>query len=228
MYMAKGKIFRPSSGDPWKKNAVIGGHFAQAGSYEFTFGEAAKLLGESAVNSGLLDFYFYPMCFLFRHAFELTLKSLILQAERFLTTLNKLGETNVATNLDALAKELRTHEKAHSLEWLLNRLEPRLAQIPGCEPIPPPVRAAVVELHNIDPSGERFRYSIDRRGRQSFSKTAHVDVDRVRRELGEVHEMLFYGLGSWLSENASLANEMLSEFSAEMESEFSAEMETDW
>src|SRR6266576_3314330 len=97
--MSPKRVFQPSSSDPWRRNAVIGGHFADSSNYEFTFAEAAKELGRIAVEKGLLDFYFYPMCFLFRHAFELTLKSLTLDAERFLSDLNDLGETNVPTDL---------------------------------------------------------------------------------------------------------------------------------
>jgi hypothetical protein len=214
------KVFMPSSGDPWRRNSVIGGWLADSGSYEFRFIEAAKRLGRAAIDDRLLDHYFYPMCFLFRHAFELTLKSLTMQAESFLAKLAKLGETDVETDLVALQESLRTHEKAHSLMWLLNQLEPRLERIPGCEPIPEAVRSAVVELHNIDPSGERFRYSVDRRGKPSFPEQQHVDIERVCRELAEAHLMLSAGLGSWLSENASVADEMLSDYEAEMRAEY--------
>jgi len=213
--VANENIFRPSTSDPWRKNAVIGAHFAEAANYEITFSEAAKQLGDTAIETGLLDFYFYPMCFLFRHAFELTLKSLTLDAERFLVTLNELGETNVAVNLAGLEERLRTHRRAHSLEWLLQHLEDRLRQIPSCEAIPRNVRSAVLELHGIDPDGATFRYSIDRQGKRTLPTHALVDVQRVRDELGEVHELLFYGLGTWLYEGNHDAMQFLSEMQAE-------------
>lgn len=217
--MTNAKIFQPSSNDPWRKNAVVGGHFAEAGSYEFTFAEAAKELGNRAVETGLLDFYFYPMCFLFRHAFELTLKSLALEAERLLIVLNKLGETKATVDPDKLEENLRTHEKAHSLQWLLNQLEPRLAAIPGCGPIPARVRSAIVELHNIDPHGVTFRYWIDRKGKRTLEQPGLVDVKRVRDQLGDAHELLFYGLGSWLQETHASATDLLSELSVEYASD---------
>lgn len=206
------KIFRPSTSDPWRLNAVVGGSFAEAGNYEFTFAEAAKELGTRAIDTGLLDFYFYPMCFLYRHAFELTLKSLTLDAERFLEVLARLGQSNVPTDVDALSLELRTGPKAHSLQWLLNRLEPRLAAIPDCGPIPAGVRAVIVELHNLDPQGETFRYSIDRSGKQTLKHQTLVDVQRVRDQLSEAHGWLYGGLGTWLDEQHSLALEIETEY----------------
>jgi hypothetical protein len=209
------KVFRPSSQDPWRRNAVVGGHFAEPGSYEFTFAEAAKELGNRAIETGLLDFYFYPMCFLFRHAFELTLKSLAVEAERLLIVLNELGETKATVDIDELEERLRTHKKAHSLQWLLNQLEPRLTAIPECRPLPQEVRSAIAELHNVDPHGVTFRYWVDRTGKRSLEQTGLVDVKRVRDELGEAHELLFYGLGSWLYETRASATELLNELSAE-------------
>jgi hypothetical protein len=213
--MARDRIFRPSSAHPWRLNAVVGGPFAEAGNFEFTFAEAAKHLGDEAIRTGLLDFFFYPMCFLFRHAFELTLKSLIVDAERLLMTLNTLGETSAPTDLKKLEERLRTDERAHSLHWLLNQLEPRLALIPGCEPVPAEIRAAIIELHNIDPHGVTFRYSIDRKGKPTLEKYELVDVRRVRDSLGEAHELLYYGLGSWLVETHHNALDYLSEMSSE-------------
>jgi hypothetical protein len=215
--MTKRKIFQPSVSDPWRSNAVIGGHFADATSCEITFSESAKLLGEKAIETGLLDFYFYPMCFLFRHAFELTLKSLVLDAERLLAVLNQLGETNVPTDLARLAADLRSNKKAHSLKWLLQQLEPRLSQIPGCEAIPPRIRDAVIELDSIDPSGETFRYSLARSGKKHFPDVSHIDVQRVKEELSEAHSLLLYGLGTWLFETRTAAAEMMDDLSAEME-----------
>lgn len=54
-----------------------------------------------------------------------------------------------------------------------------------------------------------FRYWIDSKGKRTLEQPGLVDVKRVRDELGEAHELLSWGLGSWLQENRNNATDLL-------------------
>jgi hypothetical protein len=118
---------RISAGEDWQRS-----DFAIANE----FAMAANLLRDAALRSGTPWFYGHPILFLYRHALELHLKTVLPKPERPTHNLLQLR--------DALATWMKTTYGVDiSGTW---------------------VEATITEFGAIDPSSTNFRYATDLKG----------------------------------------------------------------
>lgn len=67
----------------WNKNATVGGTFTRDYSYSIGYQEASDLLVKNVLelHKRKRNSLFYPICFIYRHFIERTLKELIKYSE---------------------------------------------------------------------------------------------------------------------------------------------------
>lgn len=181
--------------------------------YCWGFLQAADRLVESALDDrGSLDFVFYPVCFLYRHAAEITLKELRRGAEQLIRARVALGSLNDGSELDEAAVDSEL-ARTHRIKSLLDSLEARLALITD-ERIPPEHRNAVLQLDSFDPTGQRFRYSQTKQNGSlsaSFPDQGQYDLVRIKTRLGEAIRFLQDCVGGMLDHENDVACDVLAE-----------------
>ncbi|MCH8539505.1 MAG: hypothetical protein LAT58_01905 [Opitutales bacterium] len=139
---------------------------------EYFEGAADRIIEEILTNrkGNAEDGLFIPVAFLYRHAFELRLKEII----RLLLKLDFLERKDLGSvRLDC----------EHSLEKLLKVVEPPIkAYTKGeIESELNATRRLITDLHNIDPSGQSFRYLKNKSGKlnhEKFPENIRFDVFR--------------------------------------------------
>lgn len=132
--------------------------------------------GETRVHP---DMYFFPIAYLYRHSFELSLKALICQGIElgFIEDSDRVNEILGSHGLCPLWNKARVALEAMwpdgPKEDLMN------------------VERMIQEFHNIDGSGQTFRYSKDLKGRpnaDTLPKT--VDLLEMKRCCGNLFSFL--------------------------------------
>ena len=207
--MPRNPVFQPAPFDEFWKNVSVGHKWQDDWFYARGYIKAADALVDVALSKPVPDQYFYPICFNYRHACELTLKELIRETERLIGLMAAAGEPKGdPRDVNETSAELA---KTHSLEELLNWLEQRLAHLSE-ERLPTEVREAIIAVHNVDPSGQVFRYSRARNGERHevFQDTTHIDLVWVRERLGKAIEFLQAGVGGWLENELNVTQDYLS------------------
>ncbi len=205
------KLFKPSN--LHYHNAVTGGEFSAPYAYILGYYSAAESLVQTSIESGQLDTLFFPICFNYRHFLELSMKHLIIGAEKFADISAELGYGEKIPV--SVAGKIKNE---HSLEKLLNWLIERFEKISG-EQFDNELKELIVEFHNIDPNGQIFRYPVLKDGSFSLPDHTNYDVENIRLQMGKVNNYLT-GMDAWLDENSQMALEMLYEFQQEMAAEF--------
>ncbi len=199
------KLFVPAPPSKWKQNAVAGGSYSAPYAYIAGYYQAAEILARSALQEGKQDTLFFPACFNYRHYVELSLKHLIVTAERFYAVLDELG--SAYGRLGSSAEALIINE--HSLERLLRLLLERLGLV-NDERFDDNVRISLIQLHNMDPDGQTFRYSYRTDGKLSLPDQGRYDLENIRTCIENVYNYLS-GIDMWLHYNTDLALELLYE-----------------
>lgn len=190
--MGRGRVF--SQGDDWHRDTVVGGHLTEL-SYAVGYQAAAEALVEMALDARLQDLYFLPICYLYRHALELSLKDLIRQTDHLVCLAAEFG----SIDRDACGKASSRVDRllrSHNLKALLDELTERFALV-GDQPIPDEVRSAVEDIDAFDPSAQTFRYPESTKGNPSFPTQEHYDLGYLHAALSGALEF-FGGMGSWL------------------------------
>jgi len=206
-------VFLPAKTREWYKNAVVGWHPDPDRAYADGYHEAAEIVAGRALEGHYPDRLIYPICFLYRHALEVTLKDLIRQVEELICT-RAWGEDDLVGHVRTDREIDAELESTHSLEVLLKVFEARLRIVMPEAEIPAEVRAALIELHNRDSNGETFRYGRARGlGKPTFDKQETFDVERIVHRLGEAFRFLSWGAGGALSAEI----EAVTDYIAEME-----------
>jgi hypothetical protein len=192
--VAIARVFRP--GDDWRRDTVVGIHEDRI-SYIVRYQSAANALVELALAERLQDLYFLPICYLYRHAIELSLKDLIDQTDRLICLLVKCGsiEREACRKIAPVEKKL---SRTHDLKVLLEELIERFGLIQG-EPFSSDVRAAVEEINAFDSSGQKFRYPKLKQGELSFRDQQHYDLRHLRDAMSGVLRY-FDGMGAWIDQ----------------------------
>ncbi len=97
------------------------------------------------------------------------------------------------------------------MQRLFTILEPRLKLVTPDEEIPEDVRSSVFQLHNMDPTGEVFRYP-RRRGKDEpiFNTQTWFDIGRIVERLGQSIRFLSDGIGGWLAYEIGSMNDYIS------------------
>lgn len=197
-------VFRPGT-----RNAVIGGSWTSWLAYERSYRESAVLLTKAALEQNRDEACFYSICFLFRHAFELTLKFLITEATI------RLGLDGAAIDHGAVRKKRFTHD----LVELLDLADGLLADIPGWGPLDD-IRGVVTELNERDPNGATFRYPTFLNEQSTHPNQESIEVAHMANSLLEALESLSAGARGMQTENDEY-QDMLREFRDEMSDYYS-------
>ena len=187
------------SGTDWHANACVKSIDA-AMAYQDGYRRAALHLAEYVCEEGRgQDYLVYPIVYLYRHHIELTLKSIIRAAALVINhTLTKsdfytLGHHNLAT-LWKLARPM------------LNSA----CELGGESPLPPDdlegINSYIVQLHQHDPDGHRFRYSTtkarDQKTRRLPSLPDNLTHINVRDFAAGMEKLADYleGLDNWIGD----------------------------
>ena len=140
-------------------------------AYVDGYKEAADLLVAAAVeNRGTLDLLVFPTVYLYRHHFEIALKTIILLGRRF------RGEEQKAPtgyDLKSLWKEVR---RVFEARWGKDD-QSSLDVVESC----------VEELSGFDPYGEGFRYPYDKKQEnRHLDGLTHINVRNLSEVAGRV------------------------------------------
>ena len=154
------------SGDDWQATACLewaqGSDVVRALGYE----RAAEVMFDEIGAGRDQDLLIYPFAFCWRHHLELQLKTLILAASHFLD--EPLSDTNEA--------ELNGHRLVPlwaTCRPLLDRIEPH-------EPAHLDTAGRqIAKMHQIDPSGEAFRYAASKARKRYLTRIIHSAVERA-------------------------------------------------
>jgi len=94
------KLFVSAPSNRWSCTAVAGGKYSEPYAYMLGYYKAGKKLASLAIYERRnQDILFFPICFNYRHYVELTLKHLILSAEKYYFVLRGLEPENVKSEL---------------------------------------------------------------------------------------------------------------------------------
>ena len=134
------------------------------------------------------DMYFFPVCYLYRHAIELYLKQLIIHGIQL----------NILEEEDKL-KEIMGDHKLCPL-WNKTRIVLEEVWPDGDKNDLKNVERLIQEFHQIDKSGQNFRYSKDKQGNSITRKLPErVDLEALRKICNGLF-MFFDGCDAGLSE----------------------------
>jgi len=159
---------------PWHLNACLHFHWDMQYGYEEGYRKAAELLIQHIADKGRdQDTLVYPIVFLFRHALELRLKSI-------LENLLKLGEREhgIPTHHD-LSKlwaecknPLRRFTSSDDLHWF------------------DAVDSLLRQIMEVDPSSDAFRYKTKKDGAKSAECISHINLRQFYDAVNPVAEWL--------------------------------------
>lgn len=178
-----GSVLVPSSASDWWNNACV--NFAPPSFFLHARGywTAADRLVQSVIEDRRdQDFLVHPIFFLYRQAVELDLKSVVSLGRQVLDrTGAPLHKTHDLTRLWAEASEL------------LNEIEPKGKDDVGA------AGELILQLANIDPDGQRFRYPLHTSGAPSLDPALTVINVRHASELMAGVQSFFDACGTALS-----------------------------
>lgn len=202
----KKKLFKDTSAKYWSNNACIGGQHTSGYTYALSYLKAADILVDIALKGSDTDkdYLFYTICFNYRHFIEVSLKELVIIAEKFYKKSEYLGyEIKKYTDLksDLL---IETHSLEKLLKWLVNVLE-----CVSKEKIDQEVYDLITDYHNVDPDGQKFRYPLNTKKQPSFPQRTFYDLSHLKNEMKRI-EGHFMGIDGWIDHYSSIADGLLS------------------
>jgi hypothetical protein len=207
------RLFTPASREDWHKNAIVGGSYSEPYVFMEGFYEAAYMLISSAledVNSTRdLTFLFHPICFLYRHYIELSLKYLIQKSELLYAILDELGYSKGILQEYRKDKLTSKHQLKTLLDWLSERIKFTLGK-----PLPKELIDVIEQFGGMDPDGQNFRYSIRTDGQQGMPQQFGANIEVIQRQMESAHSILS-GLNDWLEEEILSSGELLDIFRQE-------------
>lgn len=191
-------VFTPTRED-WYNNACVNwlGHGIPAlGLRASGYKEAAAVLVSHAIEQRhVLDFYIYPICFLYRHSLELTMKELIARGRRL--TEGKYDYPKNQHDLLQLWEECRK---------LLLKLVDSVSQ----ETLDA-VGESMSQFNEVDPYSQTFRYTETQKGTPTLHKRiTHINVRNLKEVMERVGNFL-EGANEWLSRIIDFENDMREE-----------------
>ncbi|MBC8485548.1 MAG: hypothetical protein H8D45_05865 [Bacteroidetes bacterium] len=206
----KKELFKPKMPDFTFNNAVVGSVFTNEWIYAHCYKEAANALVNIALEKHRMDVMFYPICYLYRHCIEITLKELIRDLNKLIEIKKSIGD--IAFNDEKYKVNIKKLTNNHNLESLFNNLEQRL-RLFSDESIPQNIRNTVLQLNNFDSNSQRFRYSKFKKKEvkliKSFPDIEHINLNKIKDELGEAINFLQGGVGGWLHNYTSYFEDVL-------------------
>jgi hypothetical protein len=158
---------------------------AQFGLFAKGYANAAAMLATDLLErkSGFGDYEAYPIVFLYRHAFELSLKNLLLKPARLLAF----------KGIDTLHSKLYTGHKladlARPVAAILRRLFRGDDQL---EQITQKMLGIAAELTKLDPISIAYRYPTDRDGNWSTPLNQTVSLEAFHSTMSQLLDELEY------------------------------------
>jgi hypothetical protein len=204
------------AGGDWRSNAVVERHSDH--EIAIGFAEAANVIVASWVNRSPNDLLFEPLVFTHRHALELVLKTAIRESA---ARLRFEGHVDSKVSLPALDAWL-VDEARHNLHKLAHRLDELLMRL-GEEILPPDTHRALMSIHELDPTGETFRFAKVRGPGGNFRDAprpllplasdlqAHVDIVSMHVQFKSAFDLLSGGVMTVLELIAEYQHEMARE-----------------
>lgn len=125
-----------------------------------------------------------PTLYCFRHALELMLKSLLREVDAVLTS-------SAATTDPSAPPPTRANVfGSHSLILLERELTAKLRYY-NYDFLTDRHRSIIARIHDLDPSGESFRYGLDKSGQLQLPNGWEVQIAEVEAAVREVFEQLY-------------------------------------
>lgn len=146
------------------KNACVGDNGGRYDLYDYALGyfDAALTLLQAAQKPGaIVDTLVYPACYSYRHSLELFMKWLV----------NEMGVVLGDEDLKAA--------KVHDLTKNWERAQAGFRKLPKRLAKPEELELMAVAIkcvHEIDPNGETFRFSDDRKDRQHLKEWSLINL----------------------------------------------------
>jgi hypothetical protein len=183
--------------------AFVGHYDGDAGLAE-GFAEVAEAIfsawqDQEWANDRLL----LPIACNYRHALELALK----QAIRDAAECRQLSGGDPGLTAQALEAHFKQKQR-HRLGPLAQQLAAMLAELNLAE-LPPDTSRLLQGLHQLDPTGEAFRYD-----GQLKTSASHVDVPRLVQRFRSAFGIIHGGVLTALYEHASFLREIRAEYGA--------------
>lgn len=203
----KEKLFKDTSDKFWSNNASVGGQHTSGYTYALAYLKAADILVDVALKGSNTDkdYLFFTICFNYRHFIEVSLKELIIIAEKFYKKSEYLGY-EVKKYKDFKSDLLiKTHSLERLLKWLVEILE-SVSE----EKIDNEVSDLIIDFHNVDPDGQKFRYPLNTKKQPSFPQRTFYDLSHLKNKMKSI-EKHFMGIDGWLDYYNSIADGLLSD-----------------
>jgi hypothetical protein len=212
--MQSGRVFRAvgHSGN-WRHTAVVEHHDDHA--IAIGFAETANVIVEHWLNHGANDLLFEPLVFNHRHALELILKVAIREAA---ARLRAAGDGDVKLTRSALDEWL-ANEARHNLHRLSNRLDSLLTRL-ATEVLPSETHSLLLSIHELDPTGEAFRYAKVKAPNGGFVDAprplllkpshlqVHVDIVAMHEHFRSAFSLISAGIMTALSDIGDYQDDM--------------------
>jgi hypothetical protein len=195
----------PEGGD-WRGNALIGGSWEKEMMLASGFLDAGNILVEYWKAHRPDDTLVLPILYNLRHGIELALKIAIRDAA---ACARRDGIVDAKWDCDGLDQRLSKTHKIGPLAEELNECLALLKGITGTDDAQLDVDTKEVldSLHNLDKSGQAFRYSVVKTGSGKHHKFAparpdvqYVDLEHIAGVLHEVGVLVIGGVCSVLEQ----------------------------
>lgn len=199
-------LFSQSAESLSNVNATVGESFIRNYSYAVAYWSAGDILVKNALesNKNKRDGLFYPICFMYRHFIELTLKQLIIYTEAFYEKTEMIGY-----EYKKYSKPKKQLETTHSLETLLSRLINVLTCLSD-EHFDDKIKKIILDFHNVDPLGQVFRYPNKKNHEKSFFQVQNFNIAAIKTAVNKVAQY-FMGIDAYLEYYTTVADYMISE-----------------
>jgi hypothetical protein len=191
-----------SAADEYRDLAWVGYYDGEAGLAK-GFAEAAEAIFSTwQIDTRSKDHLLPPLVYNYRHALELALKQAIRQASGCLQVCE--CRYDVAPTPQDLGADFKRRQR-HRLGPLAQQLAELLAGL-NLDWLPPDIMRLLQSLHQLDPTGEAFRY-------EGALKTSahHVNVAGLVERLRAAFRVIHGGILTGLTEHADILREIREE-----------------
>lgn len=194
------KLFKPLALDNYANNAKFANRsMDQETAYFIGFYYAGDCLARQILKERYdlkKDTLIYAMFYNYRHYIELHLKNLIKKTDILYGYMKEFGYLkNGFWDNENFEKCLQTHNLKEILEILKRKLY--YIQIDD-EEFPKDIEDYIIQMHQKDKNGEKFRYCYNTKGVLHFSKEENYDIKSTIEIMEDLHFKLS-GVSGFLS-----------------------------
>lgn len=177
-------------------NVTVGNNFTNETSYIIGYWEAGNILVDKAItlNHPLKDRLFFPICYNYRQFIELCLKQLILDADKIYSDC-KLINMQKKNYKQVFSEQIN---KTHNIETLLHWLITILNCITD-EKIDKNIIKSILEYHQMDKTGQKFRYPVSTKNISHFEFREDFDLKNIKNGIN-ILGMYLMGIDTYLYE----------------------------